>query len=395
MSASDFEYIVVGGGAMGTSTAYYLARDKKSVLLLEQFDTGHDRGSSHGESRIIRLSYWNRVYIKLAIEAYREWADIESDSSRQLIWKTGGLDLGTTETKSFEFRLAGLQDENIEHEYIDAAEIRVRYPQFHVSNNTLGIVQEDAGIVQADWAIDAMATCAKKHGAVIRDKTPVISLNLRDDGADVVTEDKTYSCKKLVITAGAWIGPMLGRLGVELPLTVTHEQFAFFKASKPELFTIGKFPVFIHLRPDPTTNASSVYGFPAFQQEGVKVAEECIPPVHTTADTRSFDIDQTRLKELSKYVSKFLPDAYGEVVHAKTCLYTRSPDDHFIIDSLPGYAHVTVGSICSGHGFKFASIMGRILADLAERHQTKYPIDLFKIDRFSKSPDEYVRGKWK
>jgi len=390
----DFEYIVIGGGAMGTATAYQLARDGKSILLLEQFEIGHDRGSSHGESRIIRLSYWNPVYVKLAVAAYKIWDEIEADSATQLIWRTGGLDLASPDAISFHNRVKSLQEEKVEHEVIDAHEIHSRYPQFHVTPDTLGLVQDDAGLVYADLAIQTMADMAKKHGATIVDNAPVKSISLKDDGAEINTEDNTYRCKKLVISAGGWIGPMVAKLGIELPLVVTHEQFAFFHASKPELFEFGKFPVFIHLDTDPSTNVSSRYGFPSFKQEGVKVAQEHLPPVPTTADTRSFEIDETRMKQLQDYVKTTLPDAFGEVLYAKTCLYTRTPDDHFIIDKLPGYPHVIVGSICSGHGFKFTSVMGRILADLATAGETSYPIDLFSMRRFQEKPSQPVRGKW-
>lgn len=381
--AMEFEYIVIGGGGMGSSAAYHLARDKKSVLLLEQFELGHSRGSSHGESRIIRLSYWNPIYIRLAREAYRSWAELEDDAGCQLVWKTGGVDLGTRETISLQNRIASISSENVEHEIIDAVELRQRYPQFHVTEDTVAIVQHDAGFVNADKSVESMVRCAIKHGAAVKAHTPVTSIELRDNGATVHTAEKSFSCKKLVITAGAWIGPFLSKIGITLPLTVTHEQFAFFQAKKPELFELGKFPVFIHLNIDPEAkNSSSVYGFPTFGREGVKIALENWPPLVTTADTRTFDVNEDRIKVLKEYLRTTIPDAYGEVLHAKTCLYTSTPDDHFVIDKLPSHPHVVIGSICAGHGFKFASIMGRILADLAERGSTEHPIELFSMSRF-------------
>jgi monomeric sarcosine oxidase len=379
----DFEFIVIGGGGMGSATAYHLARDGKSVLLLEQFEIGHSRGSSHGESRIIRLSYWNPIYVKLARSAYAAWSQIEEDAGCKLVWKTGGIDLGTRETISFKSRIASINSENVEHEIIDAREIRKRYPQFHVPADTVAIIQPDAGLVDADKAVATMVQNAIKFGAVVMDNTPMVSIELSDDGAIIQTESKSYTCQKLIITAGAWIGPMLSKLGISLPLAVTHEQFAFFRTSKPEFFEMGKFPVFIHLNIDPTAkNSSSVYGFPIFGREGVKVALENWPPLLTTADTRSFEVNEARLEVLKNYVQRTLPDAYGEVLHAKTCLYTSTPDDHFIIDKLPSFPHVVIGSICAGHGFKFASVMGRILADLAENGSTEHPIDLFSMNRF-------------
>ncbi|HEY9682212.1 MAG TPA: N-methyl-L-tryptophan oxidase [Drouetiella sp.] len=378
----EFETIVVGGGAAGCSAAYHLARDGCSVLLLEQFDLGHNRGSSHGESRIIRLSYANPGYIKLARAAFQHWSEIESDAEEKLVFMTGGLDLAGRDHKSLNNRIASLQKERIKHEVIDAGEIRLRYPQFRITNDTIGLVQADAGIVRADRAVQVMARLVRKHGGEVFDKTAVTSIDITDSGARVLTDNGQYSCSKLIIAAGSWTAPVLARLGLTLPLTVTHEQYAFFKPSRKEPFEIGSFPVFIHFNSDPPFEVTCRYGFPIFGQDGVKVADEQTPGIATTTETRTFEIDETRIQRLSDYVQTALPEAHGEIMHATTCLYTRTPDEDFIIDKLPGYPHVVIASVCSGHGFKFASVAGRILADLSERGTTKHGIDQFAISRF-------------
>lgn len=378
----QFETIVVGGGAAGCSAAYHLARDGRSVLLLEQFALGHDRGSSHGESRIIRLAYAHPAYIKLARSAFRHWTEIEADAGEQLVFLTGGLDLACAGHKSFENRVSSLQKEGVPHEVIDAAEIRLRYPQFRISNDTMGLVQADAGIVRADRAVQAMAKLVQKLGGAVIDNQTVRSINITDSGATVLTDAATYSCSKLIVTAGAWAAPICSKFGLILPLTVTHEQYAFFQPSRKELFEVGTFPVFIHFSSDASSEVTCRYGFPMFGREGVKVADEQTPGIATTADARSFEIDERRLRRLSDYVQTAIPDAFGEVMHATTCLYTRTPDEDFIIDKLPGYPHVVVASVCSGHGFKFASVTGRILADLAESGATSHEIEKFAISRF-------------
>jgi sarcosine oxidase len=395
----DFETIVVGGGAVGCSTAYHLAREGGSVLLLEQFELGHDRGSSHGESRIVRLSYWNTAYIKLAREAFKFWREIESDAGEKLLHITGGIDLAERGHKSFENRVACLKAENVPYEVIDATEIRSRYPQFEISDTTNAIVQGDAGLVSAYQTVRVLADLARKHGAVIKDLTAVTAIDISNDGVEVTTGETVYRAAKLVIAAGPWMKPICERIGLSLPLIVTHEQVAFFRPLEKEKhnFEIGKFPIFIHLSSDPSTGVwvQSRYGFPIFGRDGVKVADEQLPPVETTADTRSFDVDEIRLARLSKYVETTLPGAFGGMVHATTCLYTRTPDDHFILDTLPGHPNVVIASICSGHGFKFVSLMGRVVTDLLEKGSTEYPIDLFRIDRSGEAETNSPTGsKW-
>jgi sarcosine oxidase len=378
----QFETIVVGGGAVGCSAAYHLARDGRSVLLLEQFEVGHNRGSSHGESRIIRLSYGHPAYIKLARAAFEHWSEIESEAGEQLIFMTGGLDLACTGHRSLENRIASLKQERVPHEFIDANEIRLRYPQFKITDDTVGIVQNDAGIVRADRAVKVMAQMVQNHGGVVREKQTVKSIDITDHGATVTTDADTYTCSKLIVASGAWAMPICSKLGLTLPLTVTHEQFAFFKPVRKEHFEVGAFPVFIHFSSDPSSEVTCRYGFPIFGQDGVKVADEQTPGIATTADARSFEVDQTRLNRLSSYVQTVLPDAYDGVIDATTCLYTRTPDEDFIIDTLPGHPNVVIASACSGHGFKFASVTGRILADLTQTGTTNHDIGKFAISRF-------------
>ena len=361
--------------------------------------SGHDRGSSHGESRIVRLSYWNPVYIKLAREAIRYWHEIEADAGEQILHITGGLDIAERGNKSFNNRLASIIEENVPHEVIDATEMRRRYPQFAISDATEAVVQNDAGLVSPDQTIRVLAQLARKHGAIIKDKTPVTAIIVTDDGVEVKTEDSIYRGAKLVIAAGSWMKTLCEQIGLSLPLTVTHEQVAFFKplASRKQDFEMGKFPIFIHLSSNPVEGiwVQSRYGFPIFGHDGVKVADEQMPPVVTTPESRSFEVDPVRLARLSQYMENTFPGAFDEMIHATTCLYTRTPDDHFILDKLPGYPHVVIASICAGHGFKFVSLIGRIVQDLLTKEQTEYPLDLFEINRFSAAAHTSTgRGKW-
>jgi monomeric sarcosine oxidase len=378
---SDVEYLIIGAGGMGSAAAYHLARDGRSVLLLEQFTVGHTRGSSHGESRIIRLSYDLPIYVQLAQAAYGQWMELEQETGQVLLHRTGSLDLSLPYHPTFEACVASLSSLRIRRELLTADEIHRRFPVFRVAEKTIGLYQADGGILPATHCVRVMIERAQHYGAVVSEQAPVRSIQLDDHGASVKTDQATYHCRKLIICAGAWTGPLLATLGVTLPLTVTQEQYAFFAPPTTVWCQPDRMPVFIHYGDPAGSPRIDYYGFPIFGHTGVKVGEHHAGPIVTT-DTRSFEVDAERLQRLSDYVRVTLPVTRGEVLQAATCLYTNTPDRHFIIDRLPAYPHVVIAAGFSGHGFKFAILVGRILADLAMRGNTPYPIDLFTLKRF-------------
>jgi sarcosine oxidase len=378
---SDFEYLIIGAGGMGSAAAYHLARDGRSVLLLEQFEIGHTRGSSHGESRIIRLSYDHPAYVRLAQAAYALWAELEQDANQTLVQLTGGLDLSAPYNPAFEACIASLSTLHIRRELLTADEIHRRFPVFRVADKTIGVYQADAGILPASQCVQAMIDRAIHYGAVVIERSPVRSIQIDDDGAEVQTDQAIYRCRKLIICAGPWAAPLLAPLGVALPLAVTQEQYAFFAPQTPEKFQPDRMPVFIQYGYPAGAQRVDYYGFPVFGHTGVKIGEHHAGPI-VTADTRTFEVDAERLQRLSDYARVTLPATRGEVLQAATCLYTNTPDQHFIIDRLPAHPHVVLAAGFSGHGFKFAILVGRILADLATRGDTRYPLDLFTIKRF-------------
>lgn len=379
--SSDFECLVIGAGGMGSAAAYHLAREGRSVLLLEQFEIGHTRGSSHGESRIIRLSYDHPVYVQLAQETYRLWAELESDCDQNLLRLTGGLDLSAPYNPAFEACVASLSALRIRRELLTAHEIHRRFPALRVADNTIGLYQADAGILPVAQCVRVMIDRAIHYGAAVIEHAPVRSIQLDDGGATVQTDQAAYRCRKLIISAGPWTAPLLAPLGVSLPLVVTQEQYAFFRPQPPERFQPEQLPVFIHHGSAAGSHRVDYYGFPIFGHAGVKVGEHHTGPI-VTADTRTFEVDAERLQRLIAYVRETLPATRGEVLQAATCLYTNTPDHHFIIDRLPAYPHVALAAGFSGHGFKFAILVGRILADLTLRGDTRFPIDLFTLRRF-------------
>ena len=367
---------------MGSAAAYHLARDGRSVLLLEQFEIGHTRGSSHGESRIIRLSYDHPTYIQLAQTAYGLWAELEQEAGQGLVRRTGGLDLSAPYNPVLEACIASLSALHIRRELLTTDEIHRRFPAFRVADKTIGLYQADAGILPASQCVRVLIDQAIHCGASVIEHAPVRSIQLDDHGAEVHTDQAVYRCRKLIVCAGPWAGPLLASLGIQLPLAVTQEQYAFFAPRQmQEKFQPEHMPVFIHYGLPSGAQRVDYYGFPIFGHAGVKVGEHHAGPV-VTADTRTFEVDADRLQRLSAYVRETLPATHGEVLQAATCLYTNTPDQHFIIDRLSAHPHVVIAAGFSGHGFKFAILVGRILADLATRGQTSYPIDLFSLKRF-------------
>lgn len=376
----DFEYAVVGAGGMGSASAYHLARAGKSVVVLEQFEIGHIRGASHGENRIIRLSYEHQDYVKLSKEAYKLWAEVSEEADVPLLTTTGGLDLGYPGNTDFDKCIEMLTLENVEHEVLDQKKIQQRFPQFKVEENVRGLYQKDAGYLEPDACVPALLKLAKNHGAVIKENTLLDGISISDDFVDIRTEKDSYRVKKLILALGPWASPALEKLvGIRIPIKVTFEQYSFFTPAHPEQFDEEQFPIFFAYT---SPGVVQVYGFPFFRNLGVKVAEHRAGEV-VEAATRTFTPDSEKIARLTKRAKELLPDLTDTITKTGTCLYSNTPDEHFIIDKLPRHDNVVVAAGFSGHGFKFVPIVGTILKDLAVDGHTKHPIGMFQFQRFA------------
>jgi sarcosine oxidase len=374
---NHYEVIVVGGGVMGCATAYHLAKRGRRVLLLEQFAIGHERGSSHGHSRIFRLVYDAPDYVELARAAYPLWRELESEAGVDLLLQTGGFDFADPATQSIEDTRATLVATGVPFELLDHAAVVQRFPQFAISERVVGIYQPDTGILDATKCVLTLASEAQSRGAIVQDKQPVRQIQTSDAGIVVHTDTAMYAADRLVVTAGSWARPLLSQVGLDLPLTVTKEQFAFFKPHDPELFAPGRCPIFVHHM----AVGPAVYGFPMYGLPGVKAAfHNAGPAIAPEIDDRDVDLD--RLTELQAHLTRWLPQGAGDILLAQTCRYTCTPDHEFIIDQHPEYPQIVIGSPCSGHGFKFGVLIGSILADLTERGETSEPIERFRLGRF-------------
>ena len=371
----DYEYIVLGLGGLGSAAAFWLSRRAgKDVLALEQFELGHVRGESQDHSRIIRLSYHTPVYVELAKQAYEAWAVLEADAKEPCVLKTGGLDLAPRNSAiRLDSYSESMQTAGVEFEYLDARAIMRRWPQFHLTDDIHGLYQQEGGIAMAARANAAHQRLAREHGATLQDRIPVTTVRPTAGEVEVVAGGTAFRCRRLVIAAGPWSNQVLAHLGLELPLEVTQEQVTYFSSPHLKQFEPGRFPVWIWMD-DPC-----YYGFPVFGEPAVKIAQDAGgKPV--TADTRTFEPDPENLRRVESWTRQYLPSALGPVLYTKTCLYTLTPDRDFVIDTVPEHQIVVV-AIGAGHAFKFASVIGRILSELAIDGRTRSNISPFSIER--------------
>jgi sarcosine oxidase len=372
---TSYEYIVLGLGGIGSAAAYWLARRAgREVLGLEQFELGHVRGGSQDHSRIIRLSYHTPGYVELAKYTYPTWAEVEAESGEQLVIKTGGLDFFPEGANIPSSDYAeSMTAASVPFEWLSAGEVMARWPPFHLTEDVRAIYQEESGIVAAAKANAAHLRLARQHGATLHDNVPVSAVQPVGNEIELVAGGVTYRCRHLVVTAGAWSNHILAHFGRKLHLTITQEQVTYYRTPRLADCMPGRFPIWIWL------DEPCYYGFPVFGEAGIKIAQD-LGGKRVTAETRSFEPNQATQAQVDSFARRILPTAVGEPIYTKTCLYTMPPDRDFVLCNLPEQQNVSV-VIGAGHAFKFASLMGKILSELAIDGRTAYNIAPFFIDR--------------
>jgi sarcosine oxidase len=372
---TDYEYIVLGLGGFGSAAAYWLSkRVGAEVLGLEQFELGHVRGESQDHSRIIRLSYHTPRYVELAKHAYHAWTQLERDSGEQLVLRTGGLDFAPRVSAIPLSNYSESMDAaGVSYETLDAGEIMRRWPSFRLSDDIHGLYQAESGITMAAKANAAHQRIARENGATLRDLAPVEAIRPSNGEIEVDAGGVRYRCGRLIIAAGAWSNQTLAPFGIQLPLTVTQEQVTYFASPSVADFLPERFPIWIWMD-DPC-----YYGFPVFGETGPKVGQDA-GGREVTAETRTFEPDRPALERVRDFLAKYIPSMLGPIIYTKTCLYTLTPDRDFVLDVLPNHPTVSI-AIGGGHGFKFASLIGRILSELAIDGCTDHNLESFRTDR--------------
>ena len=377
MNAS-FDTIVIGCGGMGSSATFHLATLGKRTLALERFDVPNAMGSSHGVNRIIRLAYYeDPSYVPLLRRAYELWDELSLMADEPIILRTGSVDASEPDGEVFAGALESCLIHRIEHEVLSSTDLTNRFPGYQLPSGHRALYQKDGGFVLSERAIVAHALLARERGATIRAREAAVEWQPTSWGVRVTTTRGTYDAESLVITAGPWMGELVPSLK---PLLSPERQvLAWFNPLEPRRFQPDQFPVF-----NLTVPEGRYYGFPEFGIPGFKVGryhhlEEQVDP--ETIDREPGHEDEAVLRS---FTERYFPAAAGSVATMRACMFTNTPDEHFLVDRLPDLP-VVVASPCSGHGYKFCSVMGEILAELAIRGETRHDIDLFRIDRFADS----------
>ena len=372
-----YDVIVLGLGGMGSAALFHLARRGLRVLGLERFDLVHEHGSSHGLTRIIRLAYWEHpTYVSLLRRAYQLWRELEALSDERLLHITGSVDAGPAGGMVFSGALKSSELHGLPHEVMDGADLHRRFPGYRLPVETRCLYQPDGGFLLPERCNVAHARLAQRHGAEVRCREPVLDWSAAGGRVRVRTSRGEYEAGRLVVCAGPWVSrlvPELARLAVP-----ERQVLAWLQPARPEYFQPDAFPVF-----NLEVEEGRYYGFPSFLVPGFKLGKyhhrgEVVDPDATNLEPRP--ADEALLRSFAR---RYFPDGEGPTMMLKTCLFTNSPDRHFILDRHPAHPEVAIAAGFSGHGYKFCSVIGEIMADLAQHDRARHDIEFFRLERFA------------
>jgi sarcosine oxidase len=372
----NYDVAVVGLGAMGSAALYALAQRGRSVIGIERFEPGHSLGSSYGESRIIRMAYYeDPVYVPLLRLAYEAWKGLERHTGEHILTITGILEAGIPGSALVEGSLRSALQHAIPHEVLLPGQVNKRFPAFSVPPDWHCVFQPDAGILQPEKAINLFVKSASELGASVALGTRVKSVLPVADHVEVRFESgETIEAGSAVLAVGPWIQELVPEFGSKMRLT--RQPLMWFEPLKRQLVQPPSMPVFFFHSPD-----DLIYGFPDFRGSGVKAASHLSCGELRTADEFRAEVSDEEKAHLKRMMGWLVPAAAGRVRQTHVCIYTRSTDEHFVLGLHPSASQIVLASPCSGHGFKFASIFGEILADLAMTRTTDRPIDFFRPNR--------------
>lgn len=381
MPTPRYDVIVLGLGGMGSATLYHLARRGLRVLGLERFDIPHTLGSSHGHTRIIRLAYYeDPAYVPLLRRSYELWRALERGHDGRLLHITGSLDASGERDDVFAGSLRSCELHGLAHEVLTGAEIARRFPGYRLPASHVAVLQPEGGFLEPERCVVAHVMGAQAAGAEAHGRERVLGWEATggrgDAGVRVTTERGTYDADRLVVCGGAWAGSLVPAL---FTLAIPERQvLGWFQPSDAALFAPERFPVFNLL-----VDEGRYYGFPVHGVPGFKIGRyhhrgEAVDP--DTIDRGVHPEDEAVLRACT---ARYFPAGDGPVMSFATCMFTNSPDEHFILDTLPGAPQVAIAAGFSGHGFKFCSVIGEIMADLATRGETSHEIAMFRLARFT------------
>jgi sarcosine oxidase len=355
-----YDVAVIGLGAMGSAALFHLARAGRRVIGFEQASPGHEGGSSHGDSRMIRLAQFeNPAYTPLVRRAWALWEALGEEGGEQVLVRTGLLEAGAPGAAWLEGSLRAAREHDLTHEVLTAAEANRRFPAFNLPHGFIAAYQGDAGIVRADVAVRLHVSRAQAAGASLAPASRVVAVEPRGGGVEVVLAGgERIAAGAAVITAGPWFTDLAPQLAAHV--TLTRQVLAWFQPARPADTAVGRMPSFAV-----ATDEDAIYGFPDFAGLGVKAGSHRHGRALAHADDARQDAGEADARPVAEALARYVPAAAGPLRSMKTCIYTNTPDEEFVIDRLPGAPQIVFVSACSGHGFKFASAFGELMAQMA------------------------------
>ncbi len=366
----QYDVAIVGLGALGSAAACHLARLGQRVLGLERFGPAHAFGSSHGRSRIIRQAYFEHpLYVPLVQRAQVLWRELEQQSKLSLLRTTGGLMIGAPDSVLVEGALRSAREHGLAHAVLTAEQVRARFPALHVPPHQIAVWEPDAGVLDPQACIEAHLEQARAHGATLRFDEPLIGWQADGDGVRLHTASGEYRAAQLLLCAGAWLPTLLPALA--LPLSIERQVMLWFTPLDPALFTPAACPLHLWQLDD----GRFFYGLPD-TGDGVKLALHHGGEI-TTADTLRREVGDGEVAAIRGLARRLLPRADGALRETTVCMYTNTPDEHFLIDRHPEHAQVLIASACSGHGFKFSSCLGELLARRLSGRPPAFDLSVF------------------
>lgn len=371
----QYDIAVIGAGAMGSAAAYHLAKSGKKILVLDRYAPPHSLGSSHGESRIIREAYFEHpMYVPLVRQAYALWNQLEQESGKKLFLQTGGLMISDKNNKVFSGAAASAATYGIAYDYLDNRAIKKRFPAFLPGKDMVALYEKFAGILFPAACIRAQLALSRKPNVTLQFNETVTQLQQAPDAITITTSGAAYKARKVIVSAGAWITAVIPE--VKLPLEVKRQVLFWFTCANAseKRFMPENFPVFIwEYKPN-----HLFYGFPDLGN-GIKIA------IHhrgtpATADTINRKVSKQEVVEITALAKNHF-DSELQYRSSAVCMYTNTPDEHFIIDYHPDNRNIIIASACSGHGFKFSSAIGKILSEMALEEKLSFDIGKFRLGR--------------
>jgi N-methyl-L-tryptophan oxidase len=371
----SFDVIIIGAGSVGMASGYFLAKQGTKTLLIDAWDPPHTNGSHHGDTRIIRHAYGEgKEYIPLALRAQQLWNELANETGEKVFEPTGVLAVGAPESPFIKEMMAGAKNHSLPLHVLQAKEISRRWPGITIPEEYIGCLEPQAGVLFSEVCIRTYRERAVSFGAVLKTGTPVLAIEREAGGVSVRTKEDTYHGDMVVVSAGAWAGKLLADL--RLPLTPVRKTVAWFKSDE-RLYDSRLFPAFFFDFP-----TEQYYGFPSFSGGGVKVGRhDGGQKVDPDRIDRTFGIYPEDEGDLRRFLERTMPQAAGKRLRGSVCIYTRTPDEHFIIDRHPENEQILIAAGLTGHGFKFASALGEALCQWVTAGKTDLDLSIFSLNR--------------